>query len=476
MCKQIFQNHCNCRHQIMINLLRVCVVGIILISPIVSALDFVFINGREGGEPRYITASNDPSLCQRSDRLNGLDMTRKVLGALNCHGERIEGFEYADDIDLVILVDDLRGVDDSLLERIDSVEGEILVCSSSGARKRIYPSYLVLRNGDSQFLKTLIVGEQMIDTYFSETRNEEPWSSYLSQIIARRQGHDAAPDNGSYSPSISGSAANGIPTGKGLFQNRALNRLVNDRYKPYKMDHFASRFHDYGLNWFALSASVGEKCEGRLYTEFIRFGHPTFQTFIWGLNSADEIDEQIDQMIRAVRNTGSQGFMIDIEGQAFRNHSDEARQLYARAREKAVEFESSPGGWQVSVGITIIGFPRIVRYLSEDDLNSADFIMPQIYNRADNLSSTAIQSRINFWRSTFNQNKVIPLAGAHHCNTSQTEMGCSSERAKNSSEFENTIAPFQAASLNAIGWWRYGSIEQGNHWQKIADFQFDRSD
>ena len=176
-------------------------------------------------------------------------------------------------------------------------------------------------------------------------------------------------------------------------------------------------------------------------------------------------------MIRAVKNTGSQGFIIDIEGQAFRRHAAEARVLYQRAREKAAEFAQAPGGWPLSVGITVIGFPRMAPYLNEEDLRAADFIMPQIYNRADNLSSRNIQSRIDYWTTTFAERTVIPLAGAHHCDPSEAEMGCGSERPKNEAEFESSVAPFRDRNFSAIGWWRYGSVENGDHWQQIRDFE-----
>ncbi len=450
----------------------ICFMSFFFLLP-AEATQVVFVNGSGDDRSRILTNGGDSSICRRGNPLPGLEKTRRVLGLPNCTEVAVPESELANEIDLLILVDDRQGIDDDLTDRIDSFDGEMLTCSTSGPRKRIYPNYVVA-NGEENQLRALIVGEEMIDTYFSETNSDQPWLNYIRRIIQRRQGIDASPDSGPYSPAISSNAANGIPIGKGLFQNRPLHRLVPNRYRPNKMDHMANQFHDNGLNWFAISAPVGGKCEGRLYTEFIRFGHPTFQTYIWRLNQSDNIEQQIGEMIRAVKNTGSQGMIIDIEGQDFRNQAAQARELYSVARDKATEFSNSIEGWPISVGITVIGDSRIKAYLNEEDLREADFLMPQIYNRADALPARTIQTRINFWVTAFSESKVIPLAGAHHCDLRPipaNPYNCENERPKNSTEFENAISQFRDFNLATIGWWRYGSVENGNHWQKIRDFE-----
>lgn len=433
------------------------------------AASLVFVNGQSDGDSTQVVADLNSILCRTGNSPVGLEKTRKVLGLANCNDNSPQPSELLDEIDLVVLVDDRRGVSSDLNDRIDSVDGEVLTCSSSGPRRRVYPSYFSMSN-ESSGLRVLIVGEEMIKTYFSDTNDDEPWFRHLQKIILQAQGVGASADSGEFSPSISTDAANGIPAGKGLFQNRPLNRLVNNRYRPYKMDHMASRFRDNDINWFALSAPVAEKCEGKLYNQYLRFGKPNFQTFIWMLNHADNIESQIDQMIRAVRNTRASGIIIDIEGQAFSRHRDEARELYRVAREKANEFSRSQQGWPITVGITVIGFPNTAPYVNEDDLNSADFIMPQIYNRADKLSNNNLNRRLTHWTTAFTGKPVIPLAGAHHCAPITGEMGCNSERAKSPEEFETSISPFRNYPLSSIGWWRYGSVENGDHWGRIRSF------
>jgi hypothetical protein len=258
-----------------------------------------------------------------------------------------------------------------------------------------------------------------------------------------------------------------------LFQNRALRDLVNDSYKPYKMDHMAQRFHEHGLNWFAISANVAGKCEGRLYAEYIRFGHPNFQFFIWQLNNANDIDAQLNGMLDAAKSVQANGIIIDIEGQAFRTHAAEARELYRSAREKVSQYSAQEGNQTLSLGVTVIGFPNLPGYVSEDDLKAADFLLPQIYNREDNLSASNMAGRINYWLDTFSPHtKVVLLAGAHHCDVDpeHREQSCSSERAKTASEFDSVAASFIDKARNAIGWWRYGNIESGDHWERVRDF------
>ena len=479
--------------------------------PTASAMSVSFINGTGDGTPQAIEQGDSPSICRAGNRLASLDKTRQVLGEPSCQNEASETPEFASDIDVLILVDDTRGVDDNIRERIDAIEGRVLTCSTAGSRKRVYPSFIELDNGGDQ-LRALLVGAAMLDLYFSETSATEPLSEYLEQIIMRSQGLDAPADSGQYSPSISPFAANGVPAGKGLFQTRALNTLVDNQYKPYKMGHMADHFHDSGLNWFAVSSNVGGKCEGRLYTEYLNFGHPNFQIFIWRLNetvarqtalresrlrqraahieagnnelaervvinTVQTLEQQVDEMIQAAKNTKAKGIIIDIEG-SFTGHRDDAIALYELARQKTQEFAQQAHGWPLSVGITMIGFQRLSAYLDDGILRAADFIMPQIYNKQDRFTDEFIQRRINFWDSGFADQTVIPIIGAHHCDTTETEAQCPNERSKNAQEFAFMTRHFSTPLRPSVGWWRYGSIEAGNaseqgehgHWQQLADF------
>lgn len=416
-------------------------------------------------------------LCRQPNSLPGLNLTRQLVGAPGCDGAVSAAAiaELRDEIDLLVLVNDTGGLNTDLRTRIDSAEGERLLCESVN-HFYAFPAYFQLR-GDSA-LRVLYVGEKMYNSYFAETADSEPWRQFLGKLVQRAQNTDASADS-ALSPSVHSRAANNIPLGKGLFQNRALRDLVHDRYKPYKMDHMAQRFHNHGLNWFAMSANVAGKCEGRLYAEFIRFGHPDFQFFIWSLNSANDINNQIDEMLAAAKNVQANGIVIDIEGQAFRTHAAAARELYRIAREKVTEYSAQAGNQPISLGITVIGFDHLVNYLNQDDLQAADFLMPQIYNREDNLSASAMNSRIDYWLDTYSAHtKVVLVAGAHHCDIdpAQREQSCSSERAKNATEFDTTAAYFREKARAAIGWWRYGSIESGNHWERVRDFNLNMSE
>lgn len=431
------------------------------------------------GEGQILDDSGQhPELCRQANSLPGLNLTRQLVGVPGCNGVESAASTVAalrDEIDLLVLVNDTRGIEDDLQQRIDSADGERLLCESV-SRSYAFPAYFQLR-GD-QALRVLFVGEKIYNSYFTETADSAPWQQFLIKLVQRAQSTDAPADSG-LSPSVHARAANNIPLGKGLFQNRALRDLVHDRYKPYKMDHMAQRFHDHELNWFAMSANVAGKCEGRLYAEFIRFGHPNFQFFIWSLNNASNISGQIDEMLAAAKSVQANGIVIDIEGQAFRSHAAAARELYRVGREKVNEYSSQPGNQPLSLGVTVIGFSPMANYLNMDDLAAADFVMPQIYNREDNLSATEMDRRIDYWLTTFSEHtKVVLVAGAHHCDIDpeHREQSCSSERAKNATEFDNTAAYFRGKARDAIGWWRYGSIESGNHWQRVRDFDLTMSE
>ena len=126
----------------------------------------------------------------------------------------------------------------------------------------------------------------------------------------------------------------------------------------------------------------------------------------------------------------------------------------------------------------MIGFHQLVPYLDVDILREADFIMPQIYNKQDQFTDEFIQRRINFWDSEFTDQIVIPIIGAHHCDTTGEEAQCPNERSKNPQEFAFMTRHFSSPLRPSVGWWRYGSIEEGKaseqgehgHWQRLADF------
>ena len=445
--------------------------GLIILSPGVLATEVIYIPAAQrGAEPvlRYVPEDGrDPDLCRTTRPLPGLNMTRELLGVPGCAVGDVATTSLGELVDVVILVDDTRPLSDAVNGRINSMPGRSLTCAM-GSGRRVYPSYVVFENAGGP-MRILIVGEAMIAAYFREPPvTSEPWMRHLTRIMQRQSGADASPDSGR-SPSIDSFAANGIPSGKGLFNLRTLSDLVHDRHKPYKMDHMASRFHDNGLNWFALAAGVAEKCDGGLYTEYLRFGHPNFQTFVWTLNVPGDIDDQLDLMIRGARNVRAAGLIIDIEG-AFRGHAAEARQLYSKAREKAAAFEASVGGWPLTVGITVIGFESeaLQPFVNADDLLNADYIMPQIYNRKDNLSEASIRARIRVWETTGRGQHVISLAGAHHCEGAGN--ACGGTRPKSEAEFEESAAPFRETPRRSIGWWTYGFVDMGNHWSTIRNF------
>jgi len=124
----------------------------------------------------------------------------------------------------------------------------------------------------------------------------------------------------------------------------------------------------------------------------------------------------------------------------------------------------------------MIGFQQLAAYLDDGILRAADFIMPQIYNKQDRFTDEFIQRRINFWDSEFADQTVIPIIGAHHCDTTETEAQCPNERSKNEQEFAFMTRHFSAPLRPSVGWWRYGSIEAGNaseqgehgHWQRFT--------
>ena len=424
------------------------------------------------GESRLLSESEqDSDLCRTRNPLPGLQLTGRLFGMDLCGSGGETRGNLDTQIDLLVLVDDLNGLNSEVHQRLDSIDRERLSCRSS-SRHYAFPNYFYLQGETS--LRVLVVGEKIFGSYFSETPATEPWQQYLIKVIDHGAGSDASPDSGT-SPSVSSRAANNIPVGKGLFQQSAMHNLVSNRYKPYKMDHMASRMHDNGMNWFALTSRVASMCEGRLYTEFIRFNHPNFQFFIWQLNTPTNMEAQVDDMLAAARNIQANGIIIDIEGEnSFRGHAAQAREFYQIARRKVSEYSAQEGNQELSMGYTTVGHRQLPPWVNIEDVRASDFLMPQIYNNEDSFSTAEINRRIDFWLNPHPRNSAPPadgfpkpvvlVAGAHHNPGS---------RPKTAEEFEHSTGPFAGKAQGAIGWWRYGVIESGNHWQRVREFPLD---
>ena len=245
--------------------------------------------------------------------------------------------------------------------------------------------------------------------------------------------------------------------------------------------------------------------------EFLRFGNPNFQLFIWELNGPESLNEQVDRMVEAAQLLRAQGVVLDLEG-SFNGKGDEAVELYTKMREKVRQFGQQDGGWPLTLGVTVIGFcpnatflnathPILGKSIIDLMLEDADFVMPQVYNKLDNFSDREFRGRINFWdrlgrgqRFSGEQRRqhsrsdicfgadVVPaessehtvpivfLAGAHHCDADRGEAQCGGERPKTAEEFEHCTGFFRTETRSAIGWWRYGSVARGDLWAQIRDF------
>ena len=133
------------------------------------ATQVVYIQGNGSSSPEVLSQGDSPSLCQGRDRPAALDRVRRVVGVPSCDSES-SGGGLSDDIGLLVLIDDRRGIGDSLQERLDGLVSHYLTCEAR-SRQRVFPSFVDLDDESGQ-LHILVVGAAMLESYFSGTGGE----------------------------------------------------------------------------------------------------------------------------------------------------------------------------------------------------------------------------------------------------------------------------------------------------------------
>lgn len=263
----------------------------------------------------------------------------------------------------------------------------------------------------------------------------------------------------------------GTPHGKGFFvQQRRCRDNINERI-------IAS-----GIRWVALPASMPDQ-RMRRCVDLLGDLVSRTQLFVWQYNRPQRIRQQIENMVAKSELIGAKGIIIDPEGE-FKNRRNAARELMDVAKEL-----TRPSG--LTIGFTTIGLALNWRNYPGSEFLSADYGMPQIYDREDKEGETYPSRVMSIWKEKFDI--VVPLTGAHHvfCGTVEDETdsgifrryGCgarygfSNPRSKTVDEMNLLLGSTEIPN-EAIGWWSFVFLEgvririsSENRWDVVRDHE-----
>jgi hypothetical protein len=358
-----------------------------------------------------------PAFCDAG--LRGLTLALQALGLPACDAGNADlpGF------DMVVVVDDRN-----LSPRMTEIFG--VSVADSANRRVVYP--VTTRSGERP--RALLIGEAL----YAEAASDAAWTERIRNAAGRAQL----------------SRARGIPHGKGVFVFRATQYIGTP-------DHVAERAEFAGLSWVAFPASYSAALL-QPYVTALRRGSRDVGIFVWQYNTPEGIDGQVQRMVERARAVGADGIILDAEGD-FRGHRNNAAQLMATARQRADTAN-------LTVGYTTIGL--FANDLPADEFRSADFGMPQIYDRLDNLDAGYPARVLERWNNLFDI--VIPVSGAHHLNCAPGTGCAPANRAKTVAEMTQLLSETDIPD-GAVGWWSFWFLDRApeaaanDRWSVIRD-------
>lgn len=276
-----------------------------------------------------------------------------------------------------------------------------------------------------------------------------------------------------------------VPVGKGIFIQRinaprAQNGLESVFGTPFA---FVSQLQSADISWVALPTNQ-RLWHDRVMPYIDALHDNGLQVFAWrgGPESRDQIPQQVAQLIEGAVRFRASGVILDPElcfnrvgnhdprlycEDLNRDHAqggdfvhlrgdresvrrfretnlEAARELYQETRRRAAEHG-------LSVGVSSLQNYNI----HIEPFAGADFALPQIYDRFDNLPADWPSNSVARWARTFDT--VIPILGTYHRSTAaeMTASGATRRtRPKTREEFQQLILETPITD-NAVAFWRY---------------------